>query len=120
MAQRQRRSQSATVRRRSRRKPFLKDDSYAREWEREIILRDCRAMTAGGDMAISARRLRLFAPMRYSRHLQRALGRLVHEGYLRPLGRGGRYSTALTYRLPTAEERERISALAAARRSAAA
>lgn len=112
---RRRRSQFATVRRRSRTKAFLRAMRYIHEYEREVILRDCEAMTSGGNMEISANRLRLFAPMRYSRHLQRALARLAREGHLRY---GSRVGGNPNYRLPTAEENARREARDAAREAA--
>lgn len=101
---RKRRSQSATVRRRSRNKPFLKAMRHIHEYERVIILRDCEAMTSGGNVEISARRLRLFAPMRYSPKLPGALERLAKERWLTVVGYPGR---GPTYRLADDDARER-------------
>lgn len=104
-----RRRRSATVRRRSRNKAFLKAMRYIHEYEREIILRDCEAMASGGATEISAKRLRLFAPMRYSPKLQGALERLAKERWLVHTSRA--YRGARRYRLPNADEGRRREAI---------
>lgn len=68
---------------RIRRAPWFKDDTYMHRYEEAIIMRDVASMTAGGNLEISTRRLRLYAPMRYSRNLKQALERLALQGRIR-------------------------------------
>jgi hypothetical protein len=77
-------------------RPWARDDIYMRRYEERIIMRDVEAMTAGGNREVSSRRLRLFAPMRYSRHLQAALKRLQQQGRLRVTGRS-RFESGYIY-----------------------
>jgi hypothetical protein len=56
-------------------------------YEEGIIMRDVAEMTRGGNYQVTAARLRVFSPGRYSLKLKQALERMARKGLIKRTGR---------------------------------